>query len=81
MAAMPEAQRASLGDGESLLKQTLGPLKSRLMRFFIGFDPATALRRVTCPVFAVFGGLDIHVPAAETADGWKWLWLRRPTKT
>lgn len=29
-------------------------LKSRWMRFFIGFDPSTALRRVECLVFAAF---------------------------
>ena len=34
------------------------------MRFFIGFDPSTALRRVACPVFAVFGGRDLQVPEA-----------------
>jgi pimeloyl-ACP methyl ester carboxylesterase len=68
LAAMPEAQRRSLGDGaafsEALMKQTLGALKSRWMRFFINFDPSTVLRRVACPVFAAFGTLDLQVPAA-----------------
>lgn len=68
LAALPESQRKALGDAaafvEDLVKQTLGGLKSRWMRFFIGFDPATALRRVVCPVFAAFGTLDVQVPAA-----------------
>jgi uncharacterized protein len=68
LAAMPEAKRKSLGDGaafsEGLMKQTLLALKSRWMRFFLSFDPSTALRRVSCPVFAAFGALDLQVPAA-----------------
>jgi fermentation-respiration switch protein FrsA (DUF1100 family) len=32
------------------------------MRFFVGFDPSAVLRRVTCPVFAAFGGRDLQVP-------------------
>lgn len=68
VAVMREAQRKSHGEGEAfsegLLKQMLGQLKSRWMRFFVGFDPSTALRRVACPVFAAFGTLDVQVPAA-----------------
>lgn len=67
-AAMPEEQRKKIADpdaaAEQLLNQTLSVLQSRWMRFFISFDPATALRRVTVPVFAVFGGRDLQVPEA-----------------
>ena len=34
------------------------------MRFFIRFDPSTALRRVSAPVLALFGGRDLQVPEA-----------------
>ncbi len=37
----------------------------RWMRFFVGYDPATSLRRVSCPVLALGGGMDLQVPAAE----------------
>jgi pimeloyl-ACP methyl ester carboxylesterase len=63
-AAMPEAQRKALADPgarEQLLNHTLSMLQSRWMRFFIGFDPADTLRRVSCPVLALFGGRDLQV--------------------
>jgi fermentation-respiration switch protein FrsA (DUF1100 family) len=64
----PAAQRPAPGEAEvmvdKLVKQNLSILRSRWMRFFTGFDPATALRRVKCPVFAAFGGRDLQVPAA-----------------
>jgi pimeloyl-ACP methyl ester carboxylesterase len=65
LAAIPESQRPFLGDAaasERATKQILAGLQSRWIRFFIGFDPSTALRRVACPVFAVFGGRDLQVP-------------------
>lgn len=68
MAAVPGPQRTAAADQSALadrmLTQRLALLKSRWMRFFIGFDPSTALRRVVCPVFAGFGGRDLQVPEA-----------------
>jgi dienelactone hydrolase len=40
-------------------------LETPWTRFFVTFDPATVLARVTCPVFAAFGGLDVQIPAAQ----------------
>jgi len=34
-------------------------------RFFLGFDPRTALREVTVPVLAINGGLDLQVPPGQ----------------
>jgi fermentation-respiration switch protein FrsA (DUF1100 family) len=34
-------------------------------RFFLSYDPATALRHVTCPVFALNGSKDIQVSATQ----------------
>ncbi len=31
-------------------------------KFFVTFDPATALARTTWPVLAIFGGKDVQVP-------------------
>ena len=68
MAALPESQRPAPADltalSERLINQKLAALRSPWMRFFIGFDPSTALRRVVCPVFAGFGGRDLQVPEA-----------------
>lgn len=47
---------------ERLLAQSVTMLQSKWMRFFVTFEPAAALRRVTCPVFAAFGGRDVLVP-------------------
>jgi hypothetical protein len=48
---------------EYFVQQGIAVLRcARWMRFFIGFDPSTALRRVVCPVFAAFGTLDVEVP-------------------
>jgi fermentation-respiration switch protein FrsA (DUF1100 family) len=67
LSVLPPAQRAAAGDPEVILDrlvtQNMAMLRSPWMRFFARFDPATALRHVTCPLFAVFGGLDLQVPA------------------
>ena len=68
MSAVPGKQGAASADvaalSERLLNQNLALLRSPWMRFFIAFDPSTALRRVQCPVFAAFGGRDLQVPEA-----------------
>lgn len=62
----PQAQRDALGDVDAFIRQQLGPAAARVMapwwRFFVSFDPATALSQVTCPSLAVFGGRDTQVP-------------------
>ena len=72
MAAIPGSKTAAQGGTDAkvdkLVHQNLTMLRSRWMRFFVGFDPASALRRVACPVFAVFGGRDLQVPAAPNRD-------------
>ena len=39
-----------------IVKLTLAALRSRWMRFFIGFDPATALERAVWPVLGALAG-------------------------
>ena len=34
-------------------------------RYFLTYDPATALRKVACPVLAIDGSLDLQVPPAQ----------------
>ena len=55
---VPEAQIGSQ------IKQVTSPW----FRYFLTYDPATALRKVTCPVLAINGSLDKQVlPSSESA--------------
>ncbi len=40
-------------------------MTSPWFRFFINYDPAIALRKVTCPVLAIIGAKDTQVPAKQ----------------
>jgi fermentation-respiration switch protein FrsA (DUF1100 family) len=40
-------------------------LTSPWMRYFLTYDPATALRKLTVPVLALSGSLDLQVPPAQ----------------
>ena len=50
---------------ENILKTYDGLFGSGWLRFFISYDPATALSKVKCPVLAVTGEKDMQVNAAE----------------
>ena len=52
---MPEAQM-----GDAMLK-----LNSPWMRYFVSYDPATALSKLTCPVLAINGEKDLQVPPKQ----------------
>jgi uncharacterized protein len=54
-AAMPQAQ----------FETTYRQLTSPWYRYFLAYDPATALRKVTCPVLALNGDKDTQVPAKQ----------------
>jgi len=64
----PKAQRDAIGDIEAFIAPRLGAEATRAMspwwRFFVSFDPATALVNVTCPTLVVFGGRDTQVPTS-----------------
>jgi len=64
--AAPAAQAAMLGDRKAYVDKTLigasAQMTSPWMKFMLTFDPATALRKVTVPVYAAFGALDMQVP-------------------
>lgn len=61
----PPAQRAMIGDIPAWVEKSYRPhlaqIVSPWMKFFVAFDPAGALRTITVPVFAAFGGLDTQV--------------------
>jgi pimeloyl-ACP methyl ester carboxylesterase len=62
----PAAQVAAIGDIDAFINSRIDVEVARVMtpwwRFFVAFDPATALARVTCPVLVIFGGKDTQVP-------------------
>jgi fermentation-respiration switch protein FrsA (DUF1100 family) len=54
--------------GEDLEAQALIEIKaltSPWFRYFMAYDPATALRKVTCPVLAINGEKDMQVPPKQ----------------
>lgn len=65
VAALPDEQRAQIADPEGLIAQqaaiNLATFQTPWMRLFLAYDPRVDLRRVTAPVLALFGGLDVQV--------------------
>ena len=61
----PQAQRDAIGDVAAFVEKTYRPAVAQItspwMRFMMTHDPAEVLRKVTVPVYAVFGGLDTQV--------------------
>jgi pimeloyl-ACP methyl ester carboxylesterase len=68
-AEMPEDQRKALGDIDAWAARNVDAqvqaLQSPWMQFFLTHDPAPVLEQVKVPVLALFGGLDLQVPAEE----------------
>jgi hypothetical protein len=52
------------GTPEAQVGTQVKALTSPWFRFFLTYDPATALRKVTCPVLAINGEKDLQVPPA-----------------
>lgn len=56
---------------ERFIQSQVMTLTSPWMRFFIKYDPATALTAVKCPVLAINGEKDLQVPAKINLDAIK----------
>jgi uncharacterized protein len=50
---------------EAQLEAEIKMLTSPWFRYFLTYDPATALRKVTCPVLAINGEKDLQVPPKQ----------------
>ncbi len=64
----PEDRGKEGRDAKSIdlqIRQMLSPW----FRYFLAYDPAPVLARVSCPVLAINGGLDLQVPAEKNLDG------------
>lgn len=66
-------ERETFGFSEDAVKKRAEMLTGSWLWFFMEYDPASALRKVKCPVLAMIGSLDIQVdpgrnlPAIESA--------------
>lgn len=56
---------------EEFIKEEIEPLLDDWFLYFMQFDPATYLSKVTCPVLAINGSLDLQVTAKENLEGIK----------
>ena len=50
---------------EAQMEGEIKTLTSPWFRYFLTYDPGTALRKVTCPVLAIGGEKDLQVPAKQ----------------
>ncbi len=50
------------------MEQALAQLTSPWMRTFVRHDPSPILAKVTCPVLAINGELDLQVPVKQNLD-------------
>jgi fermentation-respiration switch protein FrsA (DUF1100 family) len=51
------------------MEATVNQIVSPWFRFFLTYDPAPALEKVTCPILALDGSKDLQVPAEENIKG------------
>jgi len=63
--ALDEEQKKASGGEEQWVKTQIQTLNSPWFRYFLTYDPKTALVKVKCPVLAMGGSLDLQVPAKE----------------
>lgn len=64
-----EKKMRELADGkmpEAQIGAQVQALTSPWFRYFLTYDPATALRQVKCPVLVLNGSLDLQVPPAQS---------------
>jgi fermentation-respiration switch protein FrsA (DUF1100 family) len=64
-AMLSQDEKKAAGGEEQWTKVQVQVLNSPWMRFFLTYDPKTALTKVRCPVLAMGGSLDLQVPAKE----------------
>ena len=62
----PEKKEDNLSDKE--IEVQIQTLTSPWFRYFLTFDPAYYLTKVTCPLFALNGSLDLQVPSKENLN-------------
>ncbi len=66
LARLPEGDRPDAATTEQIVAAQQEGVTSPAFRAFLAFDPAPYLERLTVPTLAVFGGLDLQVPAEQS---------------
>jgi uncharacterized protein len=68
---LPEEDKKKIGDSDEYIKTQLTQILTPWFRFFLCYDPATSLEKVTCPVLALNGEKDLQVDPAQNLGGIK----------
>ena len=70
--ALTASQKQAIGDLdqyiETVYKSQIESLESTWYKYFLAYDPVPVLEQTTIPVLALFGGLDMQVPADSNAE-------------
>lgn len=70
--ALPEAQRNAIGDIDAFVKENVAAqiagINNPWFRSFVEYDPEPVLLELKVPVLALFGALDVQVPAETNAE-------------
>ncbi|MGA7381603.1 MAG: alpha/beta hydrolase [Terriglobales bacterium] len=65
-AVLEKRLKEEMGDvPEARITAQIKQINSPWFRYFLTYDPATALRQVTCPVLAINGEKDTQVPPKQ----------------
>jgi len=62
---LSEAEKKALGNGAAYINAQVQQLIAPWFRFFLTYDPKTALMELKCPILAINGELDRQVPPKE----------------
>jgi hypothetical protein len=69
---MPEEQKKTITDKDEYIKSMtdlqLKQFESTWMKYFLLYNPAPALEKVTCPVLMLFGELDLQVSPSQNKE-------------
>lgn len=67
--SLPDQDREEYGSQENFISQTQNQLLSPWMLYFLRYDPAENLAKVTCPVLALNGEKDLQVEPVSNLAG------------
>jgi pimeloyl-ACP methyl ester carboxylesterase len=66
--SLPPGMRKGIADSAAFVNGRadgmLASIRTPWFRYFIDFDPVPTLEKVSCPVLAIFGALDMQVPVS-----------------
>ncbi|MBL8017850.1 MAG: alpha/beta fold hydrolase [Ignavibacteria bacterium] len=66
---MSAEEKKAIKDKDEYVKKTVdeavSQFSSKWMKYFLSYDPAKALEKVTVPVLMLFGGKDLQVPVSQ----------------